>query len=125
MREYLSSRPSCLLVTVLLFSGFAAFLLLETESLAGTDGQELDRLFSDMGVLKAVNALPVDVKLKDLNGRQVSLSDFRGKIVFLNFWTTWCFDCRIEMPHMEKLHQSFKDKEFAMVTITCRSRRTR
>jgi thiol-disulfide isomerase/thioredoxin len=55
--------------------------------------------------------------LKDLTGRPVSLSDFRGKIVFLNFWTTWCYDCRIEMPHMEKLHQKFKNKEFEMVAI--------
>jgi thiol-disulfide isomerase/thioredoxin len=70
-----------------------------------------------MGVIKSVNALPVEVELKDVGGRSVSLSDFKGKIVFLNFWTSWCFDCRIEMPHMEKLHQKFKDKDFEMITI--------
>jgi thiol-disulfide isomerase/thioredoxin len=52
-----------------------------------------------------------------MNGRNVSLSDFRGKIVFLNFWTTWCPTCRIEMPSMEKLHRKLKDKDFAMVTV--------
>lgn len=85
--------------------------------MAKADSQDLDRLFDDIGVIKIVQVLPVEIRLKDLNGRPVRLSDFRGKIVFLNFWTTWCYDCRIEMPVMEKLHQKFKNKNFAMVTI--------
>ena len=87
------------------------------ESLAKTENRDLDQLFGDMGVIKISQALPVEIKLKDPNGRTVSLSDYRGKIIFLNFWTTWCFDCRIEMPHMEKLHQQFKNKEFEMVAV--------
>jgi len=117
MKRYLASRPSYHLLIALLFSGFVALFLFDAETLAGTDSGELDRLFSDMGVIKSANALPVEVSLMDMNGRPVRISDYRGRIVFLNFWTTWCFDCRIEMPHMEKLHQRFKDKEFAMVTI--------
>ena len=79
---------------------------------------EIDRLFRDMGVLKVPHiAPPVDFSLLDLNGNKVSLSDFKGKIVFLNFWTTWCPGCRIEMPAMEKLHKRLKDKDFAMVSI--------
>ena len=101
----------------LLFSGFAPFYLFEAESSAKADSQDLDQLFDDMGVIKMVQALPVEFRLNDLNGQPVSLSDFRGKIVFLNFWTTWCYACRIEMPAMEKLHQKFKNKDFAMVTI--------
>jgi peroxiredoxin len=101
----------------LLFSGFTAIILFDAETLAGTDSGELDRLFSDMGVIKSVNALPVEVRLMDMTGRPVRISDYRGKIVFLNFWTTWCFTCRIEMPGMEKLHQQFKNKDFAMVAI--------
>ena len=117
MKKYFVIRPSYLFFIAVLFSGFAAFYLFEAESLAKTDNQELDRLFGDMGVIKMVQVLPVEIRLKDLNGKPVSLSDFRGKIVFLNFWTTWCYDCRIEMPHMEKLHQKFKNKEFEMVAI--------
>jgi thiol-disulfide isomerase/thioredoxin len=101
----------------LLLSGLAAFFLFDAESLAKADSRDLDQLFGDMGVSKISQALPVEITLMDLNGRPVSLSDFRGKIVFLNFWTTWCFDCRIEMPVMEKLHQKFKNNDFAMVTI--------
>ena len=117
MKKYLTIRPSYLFFIALLFSGFAAFYLFEAESSAKADSQELDQLFGDMGVIKMVQALPVEIRLKDLNGQPVSLSDFRGKIVFLNFWTTWCYTCRIEMPDMEKLHQKFKNKDFAMVTI--------
>ncbi len=117
MKKYLTSRPSYLFFITLLFSGLAAFYLFEAESLAKADSQELDQLFGDMGVIKMVQALPVEIRLKDLNGQQVSLSDFRGKIIFLNFWATWCYACRIEMPDMEKLHQKFKNKDFAMVTI--------
>ena len=117
MKKYLNSRPYCYFFIVLLFSGLSVLFPFAAESMAGTGSGELDRLFSDMGVVKSVNALPVEIRLNDLDGRPVSISDFRGKIVFLNFWTTWCFDCRVEMPHMEKLHQRFKDKDFSMVTI--------
>lgn len=117
MKKYLTNRPSYLFLIALLFSGSAAFYLFDGGSLAKADSQALDQLFGDMGVIKLVQALPVEIRLKDLNGRPVSLSDFRGKIVFLNFWTTWCYTCRIEMPDMEKLHQKFKNKDFAMVTI--------
>lgn len=117
MKKYLTSRPSYLFLIALLFSGFAAFYLFNAESLAKADSQELDQLLGDMGVIKMVQALPVEIRLNDLNGRPVSLSDFRGKIVFLNFWTTWCYACRIEMPDMQKLHQKFKNQDFAMVAI--------
>ncbi len=117
MKKYLTIRPSYLFLIALLFSGFAAFYLFNAESLAKADSQDLDQLLGDMGVIKMVQALPVEIRLNDLNGRPVSLSDFRGKIVFLNFWTTWCYACRIEMPDMQKLHQKFKNQDFAMVAI--------
>ena len=44
-------------------------------------------------------------ELKDPAGKQLSLKDLRGKVVFLNFWATWCPPCIEEMPAMEKLHQ--------------------
>jgi thiol-disulfide isomerase/thioredoxin len=85
---------------------------------AKSEGRRLERLFEDMGVIKLPqNTDPVEIRLKDVNGNLVRLSDFRGRIVFLNFWTTWCPTCLIEMPSMEKLHQKFKGKDFAMVTV--------
>lgn len=52
-----------------------------------------------------------------LDGERVSLQDFRGKVVFLNFWASWCTPCREEMPAMEELYQAFKDKGFVIVAV--------
>lgn len=59
-----------------------------------------------------------DFVLRDLNGQPVSLSQFRGKIVFLNIWATWCKPCEVEMPAMERLHEKFGSKKFQMLTIS-------
>lgn len=56
-------------------------------------------------------------RLPDLKGKTVALEDFRGKIVFLNFWATWCPPCRAEMPAMEKLFQRMQGKDFVMLAV--------
>jgi peroxiredoxin len=77
-----------------------------------------ENLFQEMGIIQIPHiAPPLDFKLSDLNGNMIRLSDFKGKIVFLNFWTTWCPECRYEMPLMQNLYTHFKDKDFAMVAI--------
>ena len=55
--------------------------------------------------------------LKDLNGNEVHLEDYRGKIIFLNFWTTWCPACLVEMPSMEKLYRKFKNDDFVILAV--------
>ncbi len=47
-----------------------------------------------------------DFSLNDLNGQQVTLSQFRGKPVMLNFWASWCGPCRVELPEIQALHQA-------------------
>lgn len=51
------------------------------------------------------------------NGLPVRLSDFRGQVVLLNFWATWCGPCRIEMPEFEKAYAAFKDDGFTILAI--------
>jgi peroxiredoxin len=58
-----------------------------------------------------------DFTLQDLEGRRVTLSDYRGKLVFLNFWATWCPPCRAEMPSMEMLHQKLSDDGLEIVAV--------
>jgi len=120
MQKYITIRTVLILILPALL-GFAAFQLLDADSPDKDDHSELDRLFEAMYVLKVPHAdEPVEVRLNDTSGREISLSDFKGKIVFLNFWTTWCPTCRIEMPSMVKLHQKLKQRDFAMVTINLR-----
>jgi len=50
-------------------------------------------------------------------GRVVNLSDYRGKVVLLNFWASWCFPCRREMPSMEELYQTFSQLDFEVLAV--------
>ncbi len=49
-----------------------------------------------------------DISFTTFDGQTISLSDYRGKVVFLDFWATWCGPCRMEMPHIQKLHEEMK-----------------
>lgn len=77
-----------------------------------------ERLFRKMRIIEVPHIPPpVDFSLLDINGQQFTLSDFKGKIVFLNFWTTWCPECRIEMPSMEKLYKRLNGQDFTMIAV--------
>jgi len=105
---------------LLISSGVVAVVYFADNPLAKTgDGRDkLDRLMADIGVLQHhLDTDPLAVELVNTAGRFVRLDDFRGKIVFLNFWTTWCPTCITEMPSMEKLHRKLSGKNFAMVTV--------
>ncbi len=56
--------------------------------------------------------------LEDLNGRRTELRHYRGKVIFLNFWATWCGPCKEEMPSIEALSSQFKGQDFALLTIS-------
>lgn len=59
-----------------------------------------------------------DFALTDLNDKPQRLSDFRGKVVFLNFWATWCKPCREEMPSMEVLHKNFEKDGLVVLAVS-------
>ncbi len=59
-----------------------------------------------------------DFTLPDINGNMINLSDFKGQVVLLDFWATWCIPCRQELPHFQKLHETYKDQGFAMIGIS-------
>ena len=58
-----------------------------------------------------------DFSLPDLNGRTVRLRDLRGKVVFLNFWATWCPSCKLEMPQMMELEKEFSKLGLVILTV--------
>ncbi len=59
-----------------------------------------------------------DFALKDENGKTVHLSDYRGKVVLLNFWATWCDPCRIEIPWFVDFERRMKGQGFAVVGVS-------
>lgn len=73
-------------------------------------------LFTSL-TFSADNVAP-DFELKDLEGKRVSFKDFKGKVVLLNFWATWCAPCRAEMPSLENLYRSFKGKGLVVIGVS-------
>jgi len=69
------------------------------------------------GVISVGQQAP-DFTIKDASGKPVKLSDSRGKLVFLNFWATWCEPCVDEMPEMNTLNEKFKDRKFQMMAVS-------
>ncbi len=59
-----------------------------------------------------------EFSLKDLSSKKVNLSDFRGKVILLNFFTTWCPPCRIEIPELVKIYQQNKNKGLVVLGIS-------
>jgi thiol-disulfide isomerase/thioredoxin len=58
-----------------------------------------------------------DLTLKDMNGQRVRLRDYRGKIVVLNFWATWCGPCKVEMPWFEEFNKQYAAQGFVILGL--------
>lgn len=59
-----------------------------------------------------------DFTVLDYEGNEVKLSDYKGKPIVLNFWATWCYYCKLEMPDFNEAHKKYPDVQFLMVNAT-------
>ena len=59
-----------------------------------------------------------EFSLRDINGKQVSLSDYAGKVILVNFWATWCGPCQAEMPHLQKMYVDLEEQGFVVLSIS-------
>ena len=59
-----------------------------------------------------------ELRLKDINGRALRLSDYRGKVVLLNFWATWCPPCRKEVPDLIRLQRDYRKQGLRVIGVT-------
>ena len=65
-----------------------------------------------------VGAVAPDITVYDLKGNSISLSSLRGKVVFLNFWATWCPPCRAELPSIDRLYEVFGgNPDFVLLAV--------
>jgi peroxiredoxin len=59
----------------------------------------------------------LDFTLKDVNGADVRLSDYKGKVILLNFWATWCGPCRVEIPEFVEVYREYRDRGFEILGV--------
>jgi peroxiredoxin len=94
-----------------------AFLALAAAFLPGPAAAE-----DPVAALQLIRPKPVrdapDFQVRTPDDRQIKLSDFKGKVVFLNFWATWCEPCREEMPAMERLHRAYRDRGLVVLAVS-------
>ena len=102
------NHKSVILVIVLAL-GISIFILLKLN--------ESEIFFSGTLKLEVGKAAP-DLTFPGLDGRMISLSDHKGKVVLVNIWATWCSPCVDEMPSMEKLYQEFKDDNLEILAVS-------
>jgi peroxiredoxin len=67
---------------------------------------------------QTTGAAATDFTLRDLDGKNVRLSDYLQKdVVLIDFWATWCVPCAAELPHLEKLYEDYKDRGFVVLGV--------
>jgi thiol-disulfide isomerase/thioredoxin len=60
----------------------------------------------------------LDFTVKDMNGARVRLADYKGKVILINFWATWCAPCKVELPGLIELQDAYKDKGLMVLGIS-------
>jgi peroxiredoxin len=116
MHRHLSIASSVMISLFFLLSVFV-----QTDvALAQQQGARLsvDDLLRKAGISRThQGGQAADFRLSDVNGNTISLSGYRGNLVFLNFWATWCGPCRQEMPSMERLYRELGGQGLAMLAV--------
>lgn len=117
-------------LAVLLVGVFAVGYLIYSSNLKPVE--EPEKIKQEPGGQVGVSEEPKkeiqEFSLKDLKGKTVNLSDYRGKVVVVNFWASWCDPCKLEMPEMQALDKELKSDNkavFLAVNLTDNQRETK
>ncbi|HKK00892.1 MAG TPA: TlpA disulfide reductase family protein [Desulfuromonadales bacterium] len=87
----------------------------------GAEGASLTSRFNSQGIISLHGLVPeANATFFDLNGHRRRISDFKGKIVLLNLWASWCPNCRLEMPALERLQNKLGHDDFEVVAVDLR-----
>ncbi len=112
--------PELSLSTFLLWSIFCLFFLGGSYTLAASAEEEPAKQnpFEALQINRFDERVDaVDFSLPLVGGEHVKLSDYKGKVIFLNFWATWCAYCRTEREPLQALHEQYKDKGFVVLSV--------
>ena len=109
-------RTLLMILAILVAAIAVSFLLQWRDSL-------LDRLPGLPEAAPSQGAEAPDITLQNMDGETVSLSDYRGQPVVLNFWATWCAPCREEMPHLQEAYETHRDAGLVVVGVNVRETR--
>jgi peroxiredoxin len=82
------------------------------------------QVYANPLIAKEKRSSVLDFELDDLDKNLVRLSDYKGKIVIVTFWATWCAPCKQEIPHLEKLYETYKDQGLIVFAISTDSPQT-
>jgi thiol-disulfide isomerase/thioredoxin len=113
-----SAKPWLTAIAILLLLRYTGLLSAVTD-LAGNTVMMTGAMDYEPEVLKKEN-FDYNFSIKDLQGNTVDFNQYKGKVVFLNLWATWCGPCRYEMPSIESLYGSIEDKDkivFVMLSL--------
>jgi thiol-disulfide isomerase/thioredoxin len=114
------SRIGKAATAVAIFLACAMLLPVSSFAQAAKGTGSVDELLKSIGLTKPAVPRAPDFNLRDASGGMASLSGYRGNLVLLNFWATWCAPCREEMPSMDQLSRNFGGQGFAVVAVNQR-----
>ena len=101
---------------------FLSFLIFTISSCGQTesnnDGNNTNKNESSKNVGTQKSMIAPDFTLKDTADNEHSLYDYRGKIVLVNFWATWCPPCAVEIPHLVELYNKYKEKGLIILGLS-------
>lgn len=89
---------------------------------ASEDGNTASTTASDLAPAPVAGHPAPDFTLRNLDGQEVNLSDFRGQPVIINFWATWCGPCRVEMPHFQEAYNAHQDDGLVILGVNLTER---
>ncbi len=110
------SRKSVYLVALVAILAIGGTISVNVSSKTTSGGPELVGNMAQFQPAKTL-LVPPDISWSTLDGKPVALRDFKGKVVLLNYWATWCGPCMFELPGINRLQQTMASDKFTVVAI--------
>jgi cytochrome c biogenesis protein CcmG, thiol:disulfide interchange protein DsbE len=109
----------CICLLVMLIVGAVSLMGCEKKDQSNPGNEKREGLkITELKESPQEGFLAPGFSLQDLNGKQVSLANYKGKVILLNFWATWCPPCKREIPSLKGLYQLRKDKAFEILAVS-------